>query len=72
MAEFFHMGGYAAFIWPAFGIVAVVLLALMLVSRRTLKAQERTLAALEEAGLSRRSRRRKQRSQEQAPEEASS
>ena len=25
MAEFFHMGGYAAFVWPSYAIVAVVL-----------------------------------------------
>ncbi len=66
------MGGYAAFIWPAFGIVAVVLLALVLVSWRALKVQERTLAALEKSGLGRRPRRRKQRSEGPAPEEASS
>ncbi len=26
MTEFFHMGGYAAYVWPAFGIVALVLI----------------------------------------------
>ena len=25
MAEFFHMGGYAAFVWPSYAIAAVVL-----------------------------------------------
>ena len=28
MAAFFDMGGYAAFIWPAFGIVAIGLVGL--------------------------------------------
>jgi len=27
LAEFFHMGGYAAFVWPAFGLSLVILLA---------------------------------------------
>ena len=26
MAEFFHMGGYAAFVWSAYGLVFIVLL----------------------------------------------
>ncbi|MBO0615320.1 heme exporter protein CcmD [Thiothrix fructosivorans] len=26
MAEFFHMGGYALYVWTSFGIAAVVLL----------------------------------------------
>ena len=25
MAEFFHMGGYAMFVWPSYAIVALVL-----------------------------------------------
>ena len=25
MAEFFNMGGYAAFVWPSYGLAAVVL-----------------------------------------------
>ena len=25
MTEFFQMGGYAAFVWPSYGIVALVL-----------------------------------------------
>ena len=27
MSEFFAMGGYAAFVWPAYGITALVLVA---------------------------------------------
>jgi heme exporter protein D len=26
MSEFLHMGGYAAFVWPSFGLAAGVLL----------------------------------------------
>ncbi len=40
------MGGYAGFIWPAFGISALVLAGLLLDSQRRLRAQEAELAAL--------------------------
>jgi len=30
MTEFLHMGGYAAFVWSAYGISAVVLIASVL------------------------------------------
>ena len=32
MAEFFSMGGYAAYVWPAYGIAAVILVAMLIVS----------------------------------------
>jgi len=47
MAEFFQMGGYAGFIWPAYAIVTVVMAALFALSRRALKAAETELAALD-------------------------
>ena len=25
MAEFFYMGGYAAFVWPSYGLTAIIL-----------------------------------------------
>lgn len=53
MEGFFDMGGYAPFIWPAFGITAVVLVGLAVVSVRSLKSREATLA-----GLQRRTQRR--------------
>jgi len=53
---FFHMGGYAAFVWPAFGITALVLVVLFLVSWRQLKASEADLARLEGKGRARRRR----------------
>ncbi|MSP82169.1 MAG: heme exporter protein CcmD [Alphaproteobacteria bacterium] len=46
---FFAMGGYAAYVWPAFGVTAVVLAALLLTSRRRLKASEALLRDLESA-----------------------
>ncbi len=48
MAAFFEMGGYAGFIWPAYGAVTVVLVALFVISRRSLKAAETELAALDD------------------------
>jgi len=34
MSEFFSMGGYAAFVWPAYGLTLVVLIANVLLPRR--------------------------------------
>lgn len=45
--SFMNMGGYAAFIWPAYGITVVVLAVLIVVSLRQLRANEREAAAME-------------------------
>ena len=47
MSAFFAMGGYAAYVWPAYGVALVVLLGLGLAARAALKRQERELARLE-------------------------
>jgi heme exporter protein CcmD len=47
LAEFFNMGGYGAFVWPAFIASGLVLIALLAASRHFAKAQERTFARLE-------------------------
>jgi len=52
--EFLDMGGYGAFVWPAFGASALTLAALLLASFRSLKADEKTLAMLQAAQPSRR------------------
>ena len=44
---FFHMGGYAVFVWPAFGITALIMLVLFLMSRHRLRANEAALERLE-------------------------
>jgi heme exporter protein D len=44
---FLDMGGYGQFVWPAYGVTAVVLVILMIASRRSLKSAEATLAAFE-------------------------
>lgn len=46
ISTFFAMGGYAGFVWSAFGISALVLVGLLVVSWRSLKAREAELAAL--------------------------
>jgi heme exporter protein D len=56
LADFFAMGGYAGFIWTAYGIVAVVLAGLAIASRRELRARQREIEALEAASPRRRAR----------------
>jgi heme exporter protein D len=50
MAEFFAMGGYGAFVWPAFGLSAIVLVALLVTSVRSLRASEQALAEIDRTG----------------------
>jgi heme exporter protein D len=47
--EFLSMGGHAAFIWPAYGVTALVMVALVAVSRRTLRANETAVREMESA-----------------------
>jgi heme exporter protein D len=44
LQSFFAMGGYAAFVWPAFGASALVLGWLLVSSLRRLRELERALA----------------------------
>jgi len=46
LTTFLDMGGYGQFVWPAYGVVAVVLVGLFIDSRRSLKSAETKLAAL--------------------------
>lgn len=48
VALFLEMGGYAAYVWPAFAVTALGLGGLLAMSLRSLRARER---ALESAGL---------------------
>ena len=41
------MGGYAGFVWPAFGIAALVMVALLVLSLRDLRARRAKLVALQ-------------------------
>ena len=45
--SFFEMGGYAAYVWPAFGAAATIMVALLVLSIRTMRAREAALRALE-------------------------
>jgi heme exporter protein D len=46
VVSFLDMGGYGAYVWPAFGATALVLAGLLLASVRSLRAKEDALAAL--------------------------
>ena len=46
LSEFFAMGGYAPFIWPAYVIAAIILVTLLGLSIRDLKRNEYTLKTL--------------------------
>ncbi len=47
MGEFFAMGGYGAYVWPAFGITAIILIGLAVVSVRGLRTREALLDRLQ-------------------------
>ena len=59
MAEFFSMGGYAAYVWPAYGIAAVILVTMLIVSLRGLRRHEALLKTLETNRPRRRERSRR-------------
>ena len=44
--SFLNMGGYAAFVWPAYGATALVLAGLSAMSLGRMRASERALAEL--------------------------
>ena len=52
--SFLAMGGYAAYVWPAFGVTALTMGALVWSSIRGLRADRRTLERLEGARTGRR------------------
>jgi len=45
--EFFDMGGYGAYIWPSYGLTAVVMIVMLVASLRMLRQNEATLQSLE-------------------------
>lgn len=47
---FVEMGGYGVYVWPAFGVTALVLAALAVASLRRLRAREQTLAGMQRSG----------------------
>ena len=49
ISEFLAMGGQGIYIWPAYGIAAVVMIAFALTTIRRLRVREAELARLTEA-----------------------
>ncbi len=49
VAEFFAMGGYAVYVWPALGLTAVAMTGLAWQSWRRLRREEAATAELERA-----------------------
>ena len=49
IGEFLAMGGYAAFVWPAFGVTVLVMVGLLLASLRSLRRERRALELMEKA-----------------------
>ena len=47
LGEFFHMGGYAAYVWPSYAAAAAMLGGLLAASLLRLRRAERRLAALD-------------------------
>ncbi len=56
LATYFSMGGYGGFVWPAYALTAVVMVGLVVVTWRGLKAREAELKALQELMPGRRGR----------------
>ncbi|MFO1155983.1 MAG: heme exporter protein CcmD [Rhodospirillales bacterium] len=44
---FVEMGGYGVYVWPAFGVTALVLAVLAVTSLRRLRSREQTLAGMQ-------------------------
>jgi heme exporter protein D len=47
MSDYWAMGGYAAFVWPAYGVSALVMAALAVTAWRGLRRKEIDLAQLQ-------------------------
>ncbi|MDE0149691.1 MAG: heme exporter protein CcmD [Rhodospirillaceae bacterium] len=52
IAEFFAMGGYAAYVWPALILTAAVMVGLAWHASRSLRREEAAAAALEQRSAS--------------------
>ena len=54
IAQYLAMGGYARYVWPAYGLAVVMLLGMAIASIGAWRRQQRLWAALEAAGHGRR------------------
>jgi heme exporter protein D len=52
--DFWAMGGYAAFVWPAYAVTIVALVLLLVTALRALRQAEHALATVEGARARRR------------------
>ena len=50
LQTFLDMGGYGGFVWPAYGLTALVLVVLLAASLRALHRRQAALDALEREG----------------------
>jgi heme exporter protein D len=48
MSAYFSMGGYAGYVWPAYGVAAVVMVGVLMASLLGARARERELKLLQE------------------------
>ncbi len=51
VSDFLAMDGYGGYVWPAYAVATIVLIALLTVSLRFLRQRQADLAALEEQGI---------------------
>lgn len=58
IADFFAMGGYAVYVWPAYGVAAAIMIGLLADTLRSLRSRESAVRHLETAGGGRVRRRR--------------
>ena len=47
MDQLLHLGGYGAYVWPAYGVAAAVLIGLLWRTLASLRANERLVAQLQ-------------------------
>lgn len=67
MSDFLSMGGYAAFIWPAYGVTTVVMVALLVGSIIKARTSEAELELVQQTRRSRRSGSRQSISETESP-----
>jgi heme exporter protein D len=56
LSTFFAMGGYAAYVWPAYGVAAIILIAFTIDSWRRVRAAAADLRRMEASNPSMKSR----------------
>ncbi len=54
MTHFLEMGGYARFVWPAFGLAGVLLVGMLVQSLRAYRQRQGELERLQQDGRGRR------------------